>query len=315
MRPIQFIPPGLDLRLIAWRYVAYAFSAVLIAVSIISFAVQGLNFGIDFTGGTLIEIRTEVPADIAEMRAKLSALNLGISLQEFGTPTDVLIRTQAQEGDEQAQAAAVELVRQALGSGVDFRRVEYVGPQVGEELVRAGFMAIGFALLSILVYITFRFEWQFGVGAVMALLHDIVATVGIFSLTQMEFNLTTVAAVLTIVGYSINDTVVIFDRVRENLRRYKSLPITEILNRSVNQTLSRTLLTSVTTLLALIALYVLGGEVIRGFTFAMIWGVIIGTYSSVFIAVPVLIRLGLRPGGSSGNEATAAALEPARAEN
>lgn len=313
MRPIQFIPPGLDLRVIAWRYVAYTFSAVLIAVSIISFAAQGLNFGIDFTGGTLIEIRTEAPADIADMRAKLSALNLGITLQEFGAPTDVLIRVQAQEGDEQAQAAAVELVRQALGSGVEFRRVEYVGPQVGEELVEAGFMAISFALLSILVYITFRFEWQFGVGAVVALLHDIVATVGIFSLTQMEFNLTTVAAVLTIVGYSINDTVVIFDRVRENLRRYKSLPIAEILNRSVNETLSRTLLTSVTTLLALIALYVLGGEVIRGFTFAMIWGVIIGTYSSIFIAVPSLIRLGLRPGGSSGSET--ANLEPSRAGN
>src|SRR5690606_805744 len=174
-------------------------------------------------------------------------------------------------------------------------------PQVGEELVEAGFMAISFALLSILVYITFRFEWQFGVGAVIALLHDIVATVGIFSLTQMEFNLTTVAAVLTIVGYSINDTVVIFVCVRENLRRYKSLPIAEILNRSVNETLSRNLLTSVTTLLALIALYVLGGEVIRGFTFAMIWGVIIGTYSSIFIAVPSLIRLALRPGGSSGS--------------
>src|SRR5690606_11527605 len=191
-----FIPPGLDLRVIDWRYWAYVFSAVLIAVSIVSFAVQGLNFGIDFTGGTLIEIRTEVPADIAGMRAKLSALNLGISLQEFGTPTDVLIRLQPQAGDEQAQAAAVELVRQALGGGVEIRRVEYVGPQVGAELVEAGLMAIGFALLSILVYITFRFEWQFGVGAVIALLHDIVATVGIFSLTQMEFNLTTVAAVL-----------------------------------------------------------------------------------------------------------------------
>ncbi|MET4697154.1 preprotein translocase subunit SecF [Constrictibacter sp. MBR-5] len=303
MRPMKFVRPGTTIRFMEQRILAYMASALLIVVSVVAFAVQGLNFGIDFTGGTLIEIRTAEPADTAAMRGTLSDLGLGgVSLQEFGSPRDILIRLQQQEGDEQAQIAAIERVKEALGAGVEYRRVEYVGPQVGEELIQSGFMAVGLALLAILIYVSFRFEWQFGVGAVIALLHDITVTVGIFAITQIEFNLSTVAAVLTIIGYSINDTVVVFDRVRENLRRYKSLPTTEILNRSINETLSRTLLTSLTTLLALGALYVLGGEVIRGFTFAMIWGVIIGTYSSVWIAVPVLLHLGLRPGTGSGTQ-------------
>lgn len=296
MRPIRLIPPGTMIPFMRSRVWAYCLSAVLLVGAVLSFSIQGLNFGIDFTGGTLIEVRTAEPADTAAMRSDISGLGLGaVSLQEFGSPRDVLIRLQQQPGDEQAQAAAVEQVRQVLGEGVEYRRVEYVGPQVGAELIRSGFMAIGLALIAILIYVSFRFEWQFGVGAVVALVHDIVATVGIFAITQIEFNLSTVAAVLTIIGYSINDTVVVFDRVRENLRRYKSLPTEEILNRSINDTLSRTLLTSLTTLLALFALYILGGEVIRGFTFAMIWGVIIGTYSSIWIAVPVLLHMGLRP--------------------
>jgi len=238
------------------------------------------------------------------MRSTLSDLGLGgVSLQEFGSPNDVLIRLQQQDGDEQAQITAIDTVKAALGEGIEYRRVEYVGPQVGAELIQSGFMAIGLALLAILVYVSFRFEWQFGVGAVIALLHDIVVTVGVFAITQIEFNLSTVAAVLTIIGYSINDTVVVFDRVRENLRRYKSLPTIDILNRSINETLSRTLLTSLTTLLALLALYILGGEVIRGFTFAMIWGVLVGTYSSIWIAVPVLLHMGLRPGAGRPQEA------------
>lgn len=303
MRPMNFVRPGTTIGFIQRRMWAYVASALLIVVSVVAFAVQGLNFGIDFTGGTLIEIRTAEPADTAAMRGTLSDLGLGgVSLQEFGSPRDILIRLQQQEGDEQAQIAAIERVKEALGAGVEYRRVEYVGPQVGEELIESGFMAVGLALLAILIYVSFRFEWQFGVGAVIALLHDITVTVGIFAITQIEFNLSTVAAVLTIIGYSINDTVVVFDRVRENLRRYKSLPTAEILNRSINETLSRTLLTSLTTLLALGALYVLGGEVIRGFTFAMIWGVIIGTYSSVWIAVPVLLHMGLRPGTGAGTQ-------------
>ena len=303
MRPMNLIRPGTSIRFMERRWLAYAASALLILVSVVAFAVQGLNFGIDFTGGTLIEIRTEQPADTAQMRNTLSDLGLGaVSLQEFGSPNDILIRLQQQEGDEQAQAAAVEMAKEALGPGIEYRRVEYVGPQVGAELIQSGFMAVGLALLAILIYVSFRFEWQFGVGAVIALVHDITATVGVFALTQIEFNLSTVAAVLTIIGYSINDTVVVFDRVRENLRRYKSLPTIEILDRSINETLSRTLLTSLTTLLALLALYILGGEVIRGFTFAMIWGVVVGTYSSVWIAVPVLLHMGLRPGAGKPQE-------------
>ncbi|MFN4088749.1 MAG: protein translocase subunit SecF [Alphaproteobacteria bacterium] len=297
MLPLRLVPPGINIGFMRMRFGAYVVSAILMVASLASFAIQGLNFGIDFTGGTLIEVRTEQPANIAEMRSTISDLGLGsVALQEFGAPTDVLIRLQQQPGDEQAQIAAIEQVKLALGDAVEYRRVEYVGPQVGSELIRSGFMAIAFALVAILVYISFRFEWQFGLGAVVALLHDIILTVGIFSLTQIEFNLSTVAAVLTIIGYSINDTVVVFDRVRENLRRYKSLPTIDILNRSINDTLSRTVLTSITTLLALLSLYILGGEVIRGFTFAMIWGVLIGTYSSVWIAVPVLLHMGLRPG-------------------
>jgi len=301
---MQFVRPGTNVPFMERRMWAYVASGLLIVASIVAFAVQGLNFGIDFTGGTLIEIRTAEPANTAEMRSTLSDLGLGgVSLQEFGSPNDVLIRLQQQDGDEQAQITAIDTVKAALGEGIEYRRVEYVGPQVGAELIQSGFMAIGLALLAILVYVSFRFEWQFGVGAVIALLHDIVVTVGVFAITQIEFNLSTVAAVLTIIGYSINDTVVVFDRVRENLRRYKSLPTIDILNRSINETLSRTLLTSLTTLLALLALYILGGEVIRGFTFAMIWGVLVGTYSSIWIAVPVLLHMGLRPGAGRPQEA------------
>jgi len=295
MRPLRLIPSNVDIQFVAHRRWAYLFSALLIIASVASFALQGLAFGIDFRGGTLIEVRTQGPADIPDLRDRLAGLGLGeVTLQEFGGPSEVLIRVQQQEGGDEAQMRAVESVRNALGDGVEYRRVEVVGPKVGAELIRSGMLAIGLALLGILVYIWFRFEWQFGLAAVLALLHDIIATVGIFSLTQIEFNLSTVAAVLTIAGYSINDTVVVFDRVRENVRRYKSRPVPEILNRSINETLSRTLLTSGTTLRALITLYVFGGEVIRGFTFAMIWGVVIGTYSSIWIAVPMLLQMGVR---------------------
>ncbi|MBT7145607.1 MAG: protein translocase subunit SecF, partial [Rhodospirillales bacterium] len=222
------------------------------------------------------------------------ALGLGeVALQEFGSPTDVLIRIQKQKGDESAQQVAVETVKIALGEGVEYRRTEFVGPKISDELFWDGVMAVGLALVAILIYIWFRFEWQFGVGAVVALGHDVVATIGVFALLGLEFNLSTVAAVLTIAGYSINDTVVIYDRVRENLRKYKTKPLNELLNESINQTLSRTVMTSVTTLIALAALYVLGGAVIADFSFAMIFGVLIGTYSSICLAVPMLLHLDL----------------------
>ena len=297
MRPLRLIPPETAFRFIALRKRAYVVSILLILASVASLAAQSLNFGIDFVGGTLIEVRTKGPADISAMRQTLSALDRGeVGLQEFGQPTDVLIRIQQQPGGDAAQQATVAAVKEALGDSVEeYRRVEVVGPKVGGELIEAGAISVALALLAIMAYIWFRFEWQFGVGAVLALAHDVITTVGVFSILQLEFNLSTVAAVLTIAGYSINDTVVVFDRVRENLRRYKTLPMTDLLNRSVNETLARTVMTSVTTLLALLSLFFLGGEVIRDFAFAMIWGVIIGTYSSVWIASATLLWMGVRP--------------------
>ena len=297
MRPLRLIPPDTNFQFIALRKRAYVVSIVLILAAVASLAVQSLNFGIDFVGGTLIEVRTKGPADISAMRQTLSALDRGeVGLQEFGQPTDVLIRIQQQPGGDAAQQATVAAVKEALGDSVEeYRRVEVVGPKVGGELIEAGAISVALALLAIMAYIWFRFEWQFGVGAVLALAHDVITTVGVFSILQLEFNLSTVAAVLTIAGYSINDTVVVFDRVRENLRRYKTLPMTDLLNRSVNETLSRTVMTSATTLLALLSLFFLGGEVIRDFAFAMIWGVIIGTYSSVWIASATLLWMGVRP--------------------
>ena len=281
----------------------FIFSAVLITSSVGLFLTKGLNYGIDFQGGILMEVRTDKAADISAMRTTLGNLGLGeVALQEFGQPTDVLIRVQRQEGGEGAQQAAVEKVKAALGLSVDYRRTEFVGPKVSEELFWDGVMAVSLAILAILVYIWFRFEWQFGLGAIVALTHDVLSTIGIFALLGLEFNLSTVAAVLTIAGYSINDTVVVYDRVRENLRKYKKKDFGELLNESINQTLSRTVMTSVTTLLALLALYFLGGTVIKDFSFAMIWGVIIGTYSSICLAVPMLMYLNVNRGGASAGE-------------
>ena len=257
---------------------------------------KGLNLGIDFKGGILIEARnTTGPADVSGLRADLGQLGLGdISLQEFGTPTDVLARVQRQEGDEEAQIAAIAAISSTLGDAYDIRRTEFVGPTVGAELAEKGMLAVACALLAIMVYIWFRFEWQFSIAAILALAHDVLSTVGLFALTSFEFNLATVAAILTIAGYSINDTVVVFDRVRENLRRYKSYEIKDIINKSLNETLSRTVMTSFTTLLALLAITIFGGAVLRDFALAMIWGVLIGTYSSIFVAVGFLSRFDIR---------------------
>ena len=312
MRPLRLVPPNTAIDFLRWRRTAFVFSAALVAASIVITALMGLNFGIDFRGGILMEVLTPAAADIAQMRQTLGQLDLGeVSLQEFGSPQDVLIRVQRQEGAEAEQIAAIEAIRVALGEGIEERRTEFVGPTVGGELIEAGTLAVVLAMAAILVYIWFRFEWQFGVCAVMALAHDVISTIGLFALIQHEFNLATVAALLTIAGYSINDTVVVFDRVRENLRRYKKATMLEVLNRSVNETLSRTLMTSITTLLALTALYIFGGAIIRDFAFALIWGVLIGTYSSIFVAVPLLTTMGLRrtalqkpdPGAEGGEPA------------
>lgn len=294
MKPLNLIPADVNIAFIVKRKLFFMVSAIIIAASIGLVMTKGLNFGIDFKGGILIEVRTDGPADIGEMRGQLSTLGLGdISLQEFGEVTDVLIRIQRQDGGDEAQQEAVNAVKAKLGEKVTYRRTEFVGPQVSAELLEDGIMAVSLAILAILVYIWFRFEWQFGVGAIIALTHDVLTTIGIFALMGFEFNLSTVAAVLTIAGYSINDTVVVYDRVRENLRKYKKMDLGELLNLSINNTLSRTVITSVTTLLALLALFFLGGEVIRDFSFAMIWGVLVGTYSSICIAVPLLLYFGL----------------------
>ncbi len=298
MRLVQFVPVGTRIDFLRLRRLAGVLSVALCLVSIGLFFAKGLNYGIDFRGGILLEIRTPQPANLSELRRTLGGLGLGeIQLQEFGRDTDVLIRIERQAGGEKAQLEAVETAKKALGDGVDYRRTEFVGPKVGAELIEAGVTAVLVALAAMLVYIWFRFEWQFGIGAVIALLHDVLLTVGVFSLIGLEFNLSTVAAILTIAGYSINDTVVIYDRGRENLRKYKQMPRTELLNLSLNGTLSRTLLTSVTTLIALGVLFLLGGEVIKGFSFAMIWGVLVGTYSSIFVAVPLLVYMNLRRTG------------------
>ena len=293
---LKLVPSDTSINFLKHRRIALIFSLFLVASSIGLFVVKGLNLGIDFKGGILIEARnTTGPADISGLRADLGQLGLGdISLQEFGTPTDVLVRVQRQEGDEKAQIAAIAAISSTLGDSYDIRRTEFVGPTVGAELAKKGMLAVACALLAIMVYIWFRFEWQFSIAAILALAHDVLSTVGLFALTSFEFNLATVAAILTIAGYSINDTVVVFDRVRENLRRYKSYEIEDIINKSLNETLSRTVMTSFTTLLALLAITIFGGAVLRDFALAMIWGVLIGTYSSVFVAVGFLSRFDIR---------------------
>ncbi len=302
---LTLIPANTAYDFMRKRMLFFAFSAALVLSSVALFLTVGLSYGIDFKGGIMIEVRdTSGPADIAGMRTDLGSLGLGeVALQEFGEPTDVLIRIQKQDGDEGAQNAAVGLVKSTLGDKYEYRRTEFVGPKVSDELFWDGLMAIGLALGGILIYIWFRFEWQFGVGAIIALTHDVISTVGLFALIQHEFNLATVAAVLTIAGYSINDTVVVFDRVRENMRKYKTMPFAELLNLSINGTLSRTSLTSFTTFLALLSLYVFGGEIIRDFAFAMIWGIVVGTYSSICVAVPMLLYFNIRRDGFDPNDA------------
>ena len=297
MKTLKLVPTKTKIGFIQYRIIAMGLSAILVAASLVTFAINGLNFGIDFKGGTLIEASAESAVDIGALRSRLGALELGeIQIQEFGKDTDVLIRISEAEGaiDASNNLTAVQQVRNELAEDFDVRRVEIVGPQVSAELIQTGLMAVLAAIASMLIYIWFRFEWQFSVGAVLALVHDVALTIGIFALLQLDFNLSILAAILTIVGYSMNDTVVVYDRVRENLRKFKKMDLSDLLNIAINETLSRTVMTSVTTLLALLALYILGGEVIRGFTFAMIWGVIVGTYSSIFIASPLLILLGVK---------------------
>jgi SecD/SecF fusion protein len=265
------------------------------------FATVNMNLGIDFKGGSLVEVQSKAEtADAGDIRARLSDLNLGeVQVQGFGSPQDILIRIESQGGGDNAEQSALNLVRSELEADYNIRRVEVVGPTVSGELAQAGTIAVLAALAAILVYIWLRFEWQFALGAIIATSHDVILTIGMYVITGLEFNLSSIAAILTIVGYSLNDTVVVYDRVRENLRRYKKMTLPQLLDKSMNETLPRTTLTSVTTLLALIALYFFGGEVLQSFVAAMIFGVVIGTFSSIFVAAPLLILFRLRPGALS----------------
>ena len=267
------------------------FSSILIFLSILVLLTKGLNLGVDFKGGTLIEVRTENSiTTIAEIRESFLKMNLGdVTVKKFGKENDYLVKIEITKSDDENFIKSInDKLSADLGSAVNFRRVENVGPKVSNELLRAGLLAISLSLAAMLFYIWIRFEWQFSLGAIIALIHDVIITVGIFSFLAYEVNLSIVAAVLTIVGYSMNDTVVIFDRIRENLKKYSKISITEISDLSTNQTLSRTLITSVTTLLALFSIYIFGGAILKGFSFAMIIGVIVGTYSSIFVATPIL---------------------------
>src|SRR5579883_2584524 len=279
-----------------FRRVSFPLSALLSIIAISLYFFHGLNFGIDFKGGTLVEVQTKAgPADLARMRASLNALGLGeVQLQEFGAPNDVLSRVAEQPGGDAAQQAAVAKIRNALGENVEYRRVEVVGPRVSGELLSYGIIGLMVAIICILVYLWFRFEWQFALGAMIANVHDLVLTIGFMSLTRVDFDLTSIAALLTILGYSLNDTVVIYDRIREMLRRYKRMSMPDLLNVSINATLSRSIVTHLTVAMSLLALLLFGGEAIHSFTATMMFGVVlVGTYTSVFIASPILIYLGV----------------------
>ncbi len=270
------------------------FSISLVVLSIILLLFKGLNYGVDFKGGTLIELRaTDKQITISQLRQSFLNMDLGdINVKEFGKNNDFLIKFEKKKNDNSNFIGEIkEKLTQSIGSGFNFRRVENVGPKVSAELLRSGIIAIAMSLAAMLFYIWIRFEWQFSLGAILALFHDVILTMGVFSLFSLEINLSIVAAVLTIVGYSMNDTVVIFDRVRENLNKFSDIKIFDLTNISINETLSRTIITSVTTLLALVSIYIFGGEILKGFSLAMILGVIFGTYSSIYIANPVLILL------------------------
>ena len=339
---LKLVRDDTHVQFISKRFAAFVLSSLLILASIGLFFSQGLNLGIDFRGGIMIELGLDEAPDLEDLRSELGTLGFGdVSVKEYESPTDIEIKVEQPEGGEEALEAAKNTLKEKLrgmfgtpfevpadfnpdamtqaekaqlfgtevfdiqfidvdGSreykvwtGLSFRQEQSVGPRVSGELIETGILAVLLAVGAVLIYIWLRFEWQFGVGAVVALVHDVILTIGFFSITQLEFNLSIIAALLTIVGYSLNDTVVVYDRVRENLRKYRSVPLPELFNNSINETLSRTVMTSLTTLLALGALFFFGGEVIRGFTAAMIWGIFVGTYSSIFVAVPFLLLLNL----------------------
>ena len=308
MRLLRIVPDNTRFDFMRFRRISFPVSALLSILAISLYFFHGLNFGIDFVGGTLMEVKTKAgPADLATMRSTLGTLNLGdFHLQEFGAPDDVLIRISEQPGGDEAQQQAVQRVQKALGTDFDYRRVEVVGPSVSTELLAYGTIGLVSAIGAILIYLWFRFEWQFALGAMIANVHDLVLTIGFMSLTGIDFDLTSIAALLTILGDSLNDTVVIYDRIREMLRRYKRMSMPDLLNVSINATLSRSIVTHLTVAISLLALLLFGGQAIHSFTATMIFGVVlVGTYTSVFIASPILIYLGVgtsRMGGAEEHE-------------
>lgn len=297
MQPIlRYMPHEFKWDVVGTRFGWYVLTAVLIVVSIGSIAIRGFNFGIDFAGGVLMEARAEQVVKLADLREKLNSLGLGeINITTFGdTGKDIMIRVPQQEGGDQAQNVALKKVQAEIGEGYEIRRTEVVGPKVGAELIISGALAVALAVTVIAVYVWFRFEWQFALGACLALCSDVITTLGVFSLFRLNFDLTAVAAVLTIAGYSVNDSIVVYDRVREMLRKYKKMPLPELLNLSVNRVLPRTLLTVFTVFLTVVALLVFGGETLRNFSIAMLWGLFVGTFSSIRVGMPVLLYLDLR---------------------
>ncbi|MGU9981953.1 protein translocase subunit SecF [Phreatobacter sp. HK31-P] len=299
MRLLRLIPDDTNFGFMRFRPYAFALSAFIAAATVVGFLILGLNVGIDFKGGTLVELQTKQgAANIADLRARLQGANVGdVQLQEFGGPNLVLVRYGEQPGGEPGQQAALRRVRATIDADYEVRRTEVVGPTVSAELVQYSVIGVLISIFVVLIYLWFRFEWQFALGAMIATLHDVTAMIAFYVWTRADFDITSIAAILTIIGYSLNDTVVVFDRIREMMRKHKRLPAGELLDVAINSTLSRTTITATTTFLALLSLYFFGGEVIQGFTASMLVGVIVGTYSSIFIAAPILIYLGLRTGG------------------
>ena len=309
MRLIKITKDVTNVNFMSVHKLCMALSAAIMILSVVLLFTRGLNLGIDFTGGVMMELAKPEGMTIEDVRTRLDGISEGTpSIQEFGKD-EIMVKIPGAEANMEMQKALQRSVDEKLGGGVDFRRIEYVGPQVGRELINTGFLAFGLSMLGIMAYVWMRFEWQFGVTALLSLLHDVCATMLFFIITQMEFDLSTVAAVLMVAGYSINDTVVVFDRIRELLRKYRKMPLAELLNLAVNQTLSRTILTGLTTIFALIALTVFGGAVIQGFTYALLIGVLVGVYSTAYVAAPVLLYLDLprtpqsETGGTEGARA------------
>jgi len=294
---LHLVPANTNIDFVGKRWVAFALTAILMVASVVSFSVKGFNLGIDFNGGILIEAAympegTAATVDVADLRNRMATLELGeIALQTIGDDHTILLRVQQQEGDDSANNVAVEKIKTALGSGWTYARAESVGPTVGAELMRDGFMGISLAMLAIAIYVMVRFEWQFGVSALLCTFHDVFVSLGLISLLGLEFNLTTMAALMLLAGYSINDTVIVFDRIREELRRYKSLSLRDVINLSVNRTLSRTILTSSSTALVILPMLFLAHETLFDFTAVILWGILVGTYSSIYVAATFLIYM------------------------